>query len=311
MVARVAGAAGPVLLACRQWHPLKLARRRPSRRAGAWVGAPLLPWRVQCPVRVCPALVEGLGGWGRCRVLCLPRSPSPAPRSARCVWRVVPSGCPLPSPAGRPFHAVCAFSGHGPVALLVFPACPLRVCALALSRRPRPSSLSGSAWRAHLAWSRYRAPVGPSPAVRAPPRFLPPSSALSGFLGGAGGPVPFPPCLAWGRVPPSGRVRASGAGGRGLCAVLPGGVAGGHRGAGGRSTSVRPSAFPGWAPKQVLSASLRSWRAWPPYCSGLCSRVDPGCRPRGALVCWRGSACLSWSLWELAGGSVGARGVLA
>ena len=79
------------------------------------------------------------GGWGRCRVLCLPRFPLPAPRFLRCVWRAVPSGCPLTSLPGTPFHAVCAFRGLGPVALLVFPACPLCVCALALLRRPRPT----------------------------------------------------------------------------------------------------------------------------------------------------------------------------
>ena len=79
------------------------------------------------------------GGWGWCRVLCLLRFPLPAPRFLRCVWQAVPSGCPLSSLAGTPFHAVCAFRGLGPVALLVFPACPLCVCALALSRRPRPT----------------------------------------------------------------------------------------------------------------------------------------------------------------------------
>ena len=78
------------------------------------------------------------GGWGRCRMLCLPRFPLPAPRFLRCVWRAVLSGCPLPSLAGTPFHAVCAFRGLRPVALLVFPACPLCVRALALSQRPRP-----------------------------------------------------------------------------------------------------------------------------------------------------------------------------
>ena len=83
------------------------------------------------------------GGWGRCRVLCLPCLPLPAPRFLRCVWRAVPSGCPLSSLAGTPFHAVCAFRGRGLVALLVFPACPLCVCALALSRRPPPSPSPG------------------------------------------------------------------------------------------------------------------------------------------------------------------------
>ena len=78
------------------------------------------------------------GGSGRCLVLCLPFFPLPAPRVPRCVWRAVPSGCPLPSPAGTPFHAVCAFRALGPVALPVVPACPFRVCALALSRVRSP-----------------------------------------------------------------------------------------------------------------------------------------------------------------------------
>ena len=64
MVARGAGAAGPVLLACRQWDPLGLARRLPSLGVGAWRCAPLLPWRVQCPVCVGAALAAGSGGLG-------------------------------------------------------------------------------------------------------------------------------------------------------------------------------------------------------------------------------------------------------
>ena len=138
MVARGAGAAGPLLLACRQWDPLGLARWLPSLGAAAWRSAPLLPWRVQCPVRVCGALAAGSGGPGRYLVLFLPCFPFPAQGVPRCVWRAVPSGCPLPSLAGTPFHAVCAFSELGPVALLVFPVCPLCVCALALPRRPHP-----------------------------------------------------------------------------------------------------------------------------------------------------------------------------
>ena len=108
MVARGAGAAGPVPLACRQWDLLGLARRLPSLGVGAWRSAPLLPWRVQCPVRVCAALAAGSGGSGRYLVLCLSRFPLPAPRVPRCVWRAVPSGCPLPSLAGTPFHVVRA-----------------------------------------------------------------------------------------------------------------------------------------------------------------------------------------------------------
>ena len=183
MVARGAGAAGPVLLARRQWDPLGLARRLPSLGVGAWRSAPLLPWRVQCPVRVCAALAAGSGGSGRYLVLCLSRFPLSAPRVPRCVWRTVPSGCPLPSLAGTPFHAVCAFRVLLPVAFLLVPTCPLRVCALALPRRPLPPP-PWVVWRAHLALSRHWALVGPFRVVRAPPRVLPRSLAPSGVLGG-------------------------------------------------------------------------------------------------------------------------------
>ena len=138
MVARGAGAAGPVLLACCQWDPLGLARRLPSLGVGAWRSAPLLPWRVQCPVRVCEALAAGWGGSGRYLVLCLSHFPLPAPRVQRCLWRAVPSGHPLPLLASTPLHAVCAFRELGAVALLIVPACPLRVRALALPRRSLP-----------------------------------------------------------------------------------------------------------------------------------------------------------------------------
>ena len=168
MVAGGAGAAGPVLLACRQWDPVGLARRLPSLGVGAWRSAPLLPWRVQCPVRVCAALAAGSGGSGRYLVLCLSRFPHPAPRVPRCLWGAVPSGCSLPSLAGTPFHAVCAFRVLGPVALLVVPACPLRVCALALPRRPLPHPLGGVACapRAVPALGAGRAvPRGPCPSA--------------------------------------------------------------------------------------------------------------------------------------------------
>ena len=214
MVARGAGAAGPVLLACPQWDPLWLARRLPSRGAGAWRGAPLLPWRVQCPGRVCAALAAGSGGSGRYLVLCLPRFPTSAQRVLRCVWRAVPSGCLLPSLAGTPFQAVCAFRGLGPVVLLVFPACPLCVCALPLPRcPPPPPPLPWLVWRAHLARSRCWALVGPFHAARVPPRVLPRSRAPRGlfFICGRDGPVPFPPYLAWGCALPVEWVCASGA----------------------------------------------------------------------------------------------------
>ena len=211
----------PVLLACRQWDPLVLARRLPSLGAGAWRSAPLLPWRVQCPVRVCVALAAGSGGSGRYLVLCLSCFPLLAPRVPRCLWRAVPSGCPLPSPAGTPFHAVCAFRELGPVALPVVPACPLRVCVRSRSpgvRSPPPWVV----WRAHLARSRHWALIGPFHVVRAPPRVLPRSLAPSGVLGGGqsgpGSPLPGLACTPcggcvprgwWGAVPGGGGWPAS------------------------------------------------------------------------------------------------------
>ena len=205
VVARGAGAAGPVLLACRQWDPLRLARSLPCPGVGAWRSARLLPWRVQCPVRVCAALAAGSGGSGRYLVVCLSRFPRPAPHVPRCVWRAVPSGCPLPSLAGTPFHAVCAFRELGPVALLVVPACPLRVCVLALRCvRPPPWVV----WRAHLARSRHWALVGPFHVVRAPLRVLLRSLAPSGVLGGGrsgpGSALPGLPCTPCGGCVPRG-----------------------------------------------------------------------------------------------------------
>ena len=133
------------------------------------------------------------GGWGRCRMLCLPCFPLPAPRFLRCVWRAVPSGCPLSWLGGTPFHAVCAFCGLGPVALLVSPACPLCVCALALLRRPRPPPPPrvgvARAPRAVPVLGAGRAvPLGPCSS--ACPASVP-CSVWPAWWGG--GPVPFPP----------------------------------------------------------------------------------------------------------------------
>ena len=141
------------------------------------------------------------GGLERCKVLCLPRFPLPAPRFPRCVWRAVPSGCPLSSLAGTPFHAVCAFRRLGPVALLLFSACPLRVPALGLSQRPHPPPSPVGAARA----ARVIPVLG---AGRAVPRGPCPSACLAPVLcsvcfpWGGGGPVWFPLCMDWGCVAP-------------------------------------------------------------------------------------------------------------
>ena len=164
-----------------------------------WRSAPLLPWRVQCPVRVCAALVAGSGSSGRYLVLCLSRFPLPAPRVPRCVWRAVLSWCPLPSLAGTPFHAVCAFRELGPVSQSGNPRVPfacLCACAPAASASPPPWVV----WRAHLARSRHWALVGPFHVVRAPPHVLPWSLAPSGVLGGgrSGPGSPLPGLGLWG-----------------------------------------------------------------------------------------------------------------
>ena len=173
-------------------------------------------------------------------------------------------------------------------------ACPLRVCALSVPRRPRPPlpPLVGVA-RASRAV--------PMHSVRPLHLSCPgPVLCLVCFSGGGGGPVPFPPYLAWGCGSPWGRParlgRSSaegqwwGAGG-GLCAVPPVCAARGATWAGGRLASVRLSAFPGQATKRVFCTSLVPWRAWPPYRSSsprlLSSgavRVAPWCVGQGSLV---------------------------
>ena len=256
MVARGAGAAGPVLLACRQWDPLGLARWLPSLGAGAWRSAPPLPWRVQCPVRVCAALAAGSGGSGRYLVLCLPRFHLPAPRVPRCVWRVVLSGCPLPSPAGTPFHAVCAFRELGPVALLVVPACLLCVCALALPRCPLPP------------------PPPPLGGVARPPRAV---LAL-----GAGRAVPHGPCPSACPAPvPCSVWRALGGGQPGPVSPLPGLGLCSPRGVGLRARGVPVPG--GWV------------GGGGGLCPAPCVCAASGGKPGGGSLCVVPSLCLPWA----------------
>ena len=206
------------------------------------------------------------GGSGRHLASCLFRFPLPAPRVPRCVWRAVPSGCPLPSLVGTPFHAVCAFRALGPVALPVVPACPFRVCALALSRCPLPPPLGGVARASRVvpALGAGRAvPRGPCPSACPAPV---PCSVWRAW--GGGGPVPVPPYLAWG----------CGGGGR----ASPGGCLRPLRGASG---VLRPSSpdcpSTGWAVGvRVVGVRVRVW--------GPCS-VPVGAARRGAGP-WRSYA---------------------
>ena len=265
-----------------------LARRLPSLGVGVWRSAPLLPWRVQCPVRLCAALAAGSGGSGWYLVLCLSRFPLPAPRVPRCVWRAVSSGCPLPWLAGTPFHAVRAFRELGPVALLVVPACPLRVCALALLRRPLPPPLGvvACAPRAVPALGAGRVvPRGPCP-------FACPS------------PVPCSVWRAWGgavrsRFPPTwlGAVGVAEGRPRGGCLPLLRGVSG-----------VRGSPFPD-CPPTGRAVGVRYPRAvgadvwvWGPGTVPLACTPCGGCVPRGVVggrpPAWLGALRPPW------GGSV-------
>ena len=275
-----------MLHACRQWDPLGLARRLPSLGVGAWRCAPLLPWRVQCPVRVCAALAAGSGGSGRYLVLCLSRFPIPAPRVPRCVWRAVLSGCPLPSLAGTPFHAVCAFRVLGPVALLVVPACPLQACALALPRRPLPPLLSG------VACAPCAVPaLGAGRAVSRAPC---PSACPA--------PVPCSVWRAWGgavrsRFPPTwlGVVGVAEGRPRGGCLPL-------LRGASGVRRSPSPDCPPtGRAVEVRYSRAVDAGvRLWGPFSVPLVCTPCWGCAPRGgsvAFVC-RGAG------WGGGGGGV-------
>ena len=189
------------------------------------------------------------GGSGRYLVLCLSCFPLPAPRVPRCVWRAVPSGCPLPSLAGTPFHAVCAFRALGSVALPVVPACPFRVCALALSRCPLPPPLGGVA-RA----SRVVPALG---AGRAVPRGPCPSACPA--------PVPSSVWRAWGgavrsRFPPT------------------------WLGVVGAAAPGRPSSGAGSQGSASRVSRVRSVRAWG-LCTGPTACVLAG--RRCSLWVWR------------------------
>ena len=281
----------------RQWEPHGLARRLPSGGVGAWRGAPLLPWWVQCPVRVCTALAAGPGGFGAGAGLCVfPVPPLLPPVFALCV-------------AGRPVQVSFILARWYAIqcALCVpraWSGCPsgipsvsfVCVCAHALGASASPTPLPGSLWRAHFPGCRCWAPVGRFHAVLARPRVLPRSNAQFGLPGGGTPRSCSPPCLACGCVPPLGRASASvaflrrgGQGGAGLCA-LPRSVAlpslgrqqsGRHRhrsGHGGRGPHTAPVCVRVLSPGVVCLASLSAGAGF------LACRCPAGSRRLGA---WR------------------------
>ena len=125
--------------------------------------------------------------------------PRPCVRGARGRlggFGPVPGVLSLPFPPSRPACSALRVAGR-PVrvslTLARWYAIPRGLCV----PRARSGCPSGSprvpftcvVWRAHLAWSRHWALVGPFHVVRAPPRVLPRSFPQSGVLGrGRSGP---------------------------------------------------------------------------------------------------------------------------
>ena len=185
-----------------------------------WRSAPLLPWRVQCPGRVCPALAAGSEGLGPVPgVVSLPFPPSrpvcPALRVAgRHVrvsltlarWYAIPRGLGVPRarsgcPSGGtrvPFACVCARApaASAPPPLGGVACAPRAVPALgagrAVPRGPCPSACLAlvpcSVWRA---WGGRSGPGSPLPGCCCEGRLRsgasPPPTArpLGGLLGSA------------------------------------------------------------------------------------------------------------------------------
>ena len=278
MVARGAGAARPVLLACRQWDPLGLARRLPSLGVGAWRSAPLLPWRVQCPVCVCAALAAGFWGFGPVPgVVSLPFPPSCPAFPALCVagrpvrvsltlarWYAIPrrlcvpragSGCPSGSPR-VPFACVCA---RAPTA-----SAPPPLGGVACAPCAVPALSSGRA-----------VPRGPCPSA-CPAPFL---CSVWRAWGGA----------VWSRFPPTWLGVVGVVGGRPLGGCLPL-----LRGASGVRPSPSADCPPTWRAVGVrYQRAVRAGvRVWGPYSVPLACTPCGACVPRGgsaAFVC-RGRA---------------------
>ena len=275
MFARGAGAAGPVLLARRQWDPrgwrggclaLGLVRSAVRHYCLGGCSALFVYARRSRPVRRGRA-----GAW--CRVF--PVSPFP-PRVSRAVCGG-PSRPGVPCPRSLVRHSMGSLRSAGSVRLPFWHS--PRVLCVCLRSRSRgvcaPPLLPRLVWRAHFARSRCWALVGPFHSVRAPPRFLPRSRAPFGlfcffflclFPLGGGAPGPVSPLPGLGLCDPRGvglRVRGVPTlgggvrgGGRPLCRS-PGLCGRGASGAGGR-LAFGPSLCLPWAGNKagVLDVAL-------------------------------------------------------
>ena len=164
---------------------------------------------VVCARRSQPIPGGRAGAW--CRVL--PVSPF-QPRFS-CAVRGGPSRLGVPFPRLLVRHSMRSVRSAGSVRLpFWYSPRVLCFCVRSRSRGVRaPPPLPLPVWCAHFTRSRCRALVGPFHSFRTPPRFLPRSRAPFGLFvfWGGGSPVPFPPYLASGCVPPVGGACASGA----------------------------------------------------------------------------------------------------
>ena len=148
-------------------------------------------------LRLCVRGARGWFGGVRAGTWCCVSLLSPSPPRVARVACGGPSRPGVPYPRSLVRHSTQSVRSARSVRLPFWwsPRVPF-VCVRSRSRGVRPP-LPWVVWRAHLAWSRHWALVGPFDVVRAPPRVLPRSLAPSGVLGG-GRPGPGSPLLGLG-----------------------------------------------------------------------------------------------------------------
>ena len=238
--------------------------------------------------------------------------------------RVFRAACGGPSRPGVPYprslvrHSMWSVRSARSVRLPFWlsPRVPF-VCVRSRSRGVR-SPPRWVVWRAHLAWSRHWALVGPFHVVRAPPRVLPRSLAPSGVLGGgrSGHGSPLLGLGLWGRRQgvPGGVPSTVARGVWGLALLLPRlpvhwmGVRGPRCGRGRAGVGALLCLCGGCAPRGGSMAFLCWGAGWGG--GGGRAPFPPAVRPgRGLLgggsLCLFLSLCLPW-----AGNKAGVTGVV-